>query len=202
MNDPQANVLSYSYPDSLLVIRKTEVWKDVLGYEGYYQVSNLGNVRSLNYNSTGRVQLLSPNVVRNGYMQVLLCVNSIRNKQYVHRLVATAFIPNPNNLPQVNHLNECKTDNRADNLQWVTPKDNCMYGTRNKRVLQTHKIRNTARAERRVVQYALSGKMIASYKSINEAARQTSIRSGSICNCCNNKYGHKSAGGYVWRFEV
>lgn len=123
-----------------------EVWKPVKGYEGYYEVSNLGRVRSLDryidhINRWGTVQrrlqkgqIMSPSVTHDNYQSVALSKNNTSRDMSVHRLVATAFIPNPDNLPQVNHKDENPSNNCADNLEWCTAIYNNNYGTRNERL--------------------------------------------------------------------
>lgn len=113
-----------------------EIFKDIEGYENLYQVSNLGNVKSLNYKHTGKEKILTPDKDRYGYFKVVLHKQGKRKKFFVHRLVAQAFLPNSQNLEQVNHKNEIKTDNRVQNLEFCTPKYNANYGTRNKRVAE------------------------------------------------------------------
>ena len=115
-----------------------EVWKDIKGYEGLYQVSNLGNVMSLHYRGTkNKKQLLKPAKDKDGYLSIALYKDG-KTKQYrVHRLVASAFIPNPNNYSQVNHINEIKDDNRVENLEWCTAKYNNNYGDRRKHASQS-----------------------------------------------------------------
>lgn len=118
----------------------TEEFRDIKGYEGLYQVSNLGNVKSLNYMKTGKERLLTPHIVGSGYLNISL---GRKFRQYIHRLVAETFLPNPNNLPQVNHLDENKQNNCVDNLCWVTNKENVQYskGTKIKCIdLKTNKI--------------------------------------------------------------
>lgn len=118
-----------------------EIWKDIKGYEGIYQVSNLGRVKSLpRFHKTkngyySKVKILTPIKNDRGYLLVGLSKEWKKQKIFVHRLVAEAFIPNPNNLPQVNHINEFEKDNNCvENLEWCSCKYNCNYGTRNSRI--------------------------------------------------------------------
>lgn len=120
-----------------------EIWQDIViekngivhDYTGLYQVSNKGRVRSLR-----RGKIISQGTNR-GYYRVQLYKNGERNDFQVQRLVATAFIPNPENKPEVNHINENKLDNRVENLEWVTHEENVNHGTRNNRISQAHKDR-------------------------------------------------------------
>lgn len=114
-----------------------EIWKSIDGYENY-EISNLGNVRSLNWNRTGRSQIIKPGMTK-GYLRVCLSKSGKVKMFGVHRLVAEAFLPNPGNLPEVNHRNEIKTDNRADNLEWCSAQYNSNFGTRNKRIAEAHR---------------------------------------------------------------
>ena len=116
---------------------QNEIWKDIKGYEGLYQISNKGRVysipRSIN-KSDGKTQfvrgrILKPYIKQNKYLEADLCTEGKVKRYLIHRLVAEAFIPNPNNLPEVNHKNEVKTDNNVENLEWCTPKYNTNYGT-------------------------------------------------------------------------
>lgn len=116
-----------------------EIWRDIKGYEGYYQVSNLGNVKTLHANKGHSTKLMTLAPHPRGYKQVLLCKDGRSKSLLVHRLVAAAFIPNPNNYNEVNHIDENKCNNNADNLEWVSHGDNCRYGTRNARISQNSK---------------------------------------------------------------
>ena len=113
-----------------------EEWRAVPGYEGLYEVSNKGNVRNVRRNN-----IIKGFINTKGYIQVSLCKNGIRKNFTVHRLVALTFIPNPDNLPEINHINEDKTNNRVDNLEWCTAKYNNNYGSRKDKVRDT-KIKN------------------------------------------------------------
>jgi hypothetical protein len=106
-----------------------EIWKDIIGYEGCYQVSNLGNVKSLNYMHTGREKILKTKQKKNGYMHINLCKDGVTKTHSIHMLVAETFIPNTDNLPQVNHKDEVKSNNCVDNLEWCTIEYNNKYGT-------------------------------------------------------------------------
>lgn len=116
----------------------SEVWKDIEGFEGY-QISNQGRVKSLNYSHTKQERVLQQCITACGYCQAYLCKNGKRYTFLVHRLVAIAFIANPNEKPQVNHIDECKVNNHAENLEWCTCKENINYGTRNERARKTLK---------------------------------------------------------------
>lgn len=108
-----------------------EIWKDVKEFEGLYQVSNFGRVKSLNYNHTGKGRVLNPYVDNTGYCQVSLYKNGKMYQKQIHRFVAETFIPNPNNLECVNHINGIKTDNRIENLEWCTRKENIIHALKN-----------------------------------------------------------------------
>ena len=112
-----------------------EIWKDIDGYEGLYQVSNLGRVKSLHHN---KEKILKGSYNSKGYYFVKLCKNGISKSIFVHRLVAQEFIPNPDNLPIVNHKDENPRNNNVDNLEWCTQKYNANYGTVRERQAQTY----------------------------------------------------------------
>lgn len=160
-----------------------EVWKDIFGYGGDYQVSNLGRVRSCKRKSW---KILKPIKLSNGYKAVNLYSDK-RCLEYVHRLVAQAFIPNPSDYLYVNHKNEVRTDNRVSNLEWCTAFYNNHYSDIYKST-RTH-----------VTQYSQGMVKIRSYISQQEASRATGIPQPSISVCCNHK--QQTAGGYIWRFE-
>ena len=110
-----------------------EMWKDIEGYEGLYQVSNTGQAKSLNYKGSGEAKLLKQSTNKQGYKRITLCKNGKTKRYSVHRLVALAFIPNPDNLPIINHKDENPSNNNVNNLEWCTYKYNINYGTARKR---------------------------------------------------------------------
>ena len=165
-----------------------EVWKDVKDYEGHYQVSNQGRVKSL---KQGKERILKPRVEGSGYFFVDLYKNNESKMCKVHRLVALTFIPNPNNLPEVNHKDEDKTNNSVENLEWCSSKYNSNFGTRTQR--QAEKISKT------VFQYTKTGEFVKEWKSTHDIERNLGYSKGNISSCCRGKY--KSAYGYVWKYK-
>lgn len=172
-----------------------EIWKDIKDYEGLYQVSNYGNVRSL-IKRTGSIIILKPDKTQSGYFRVTLCKNYERKRYMVHRLVAEAFIPNPNNLPQVNHKDENKTNNRLDNLEWCTPKYNINYGTCIKRF--SEKMINNKKISKIVIQFTKCGEFINEYPSVSECGRN-GFNIGAVAACCRGIL--KSHKGYIWKYK-
>ena len=183
---------------------KGEIWKDIEGFEGRYQVSNLGRVKSLErtvwdnrgYYKTVSEKILKPQKKGNGYLQVQLSQDGKEKWYLVHRLVAIAFLPNPNNLPQVNHISEDKLDNRVSNLEWVTCKENTNHGTGIKR--RSEKRRNDPRTSKPIIGIDKITGLIVDFPSIKEASRQLSINKANITSCLKSRC--KSAGGYVWYY--
>lgn len=167
----------------------SEIWKDITGYEGRYQVSNLGRVRSLSFKSGTRFSKAGILTVMKdslGYM----CVNLSRKTFKVHRLVASAFIENPYNFKCVNHKDEDKTNNKVENLEWCSHKFNNNYGTRNARISQN--------GGKKVAQYSLDGKKIKEWRSASEAAKFYGRARTTITGCCAGRQ-HTSC-GFIWRY--
>lgn len=181
-----------------------EIWKDIKDYEGLYQVSNLGRVKSLSKKHKikgGNFYYTDEMILKNiqkkdGYEVVNLSKNNISTKKSVHRLVAQAFIPNKHNYKCVNHKDENKRNNKADNLEWCSYSYNNNYGTHIKR--QKEKLTNNKKRSIAVVQYDLKKNKIKEYPSMREAQRQTKISYIDISNVCKNK--RKTAGGYKWKY--
>ena len=167
-----------------------EIWKDVLGYEGLYEVSNLGNIRSLNYNRKGYVQNLLQHKNNTGYLTVMLTLHGKQKRLLVHRLVAEAFIPNPHGLPCVNHLDESFTNNRANNLEWCTQRYNLGYGTRRVREIAT---------KTKAVEQLKDGVVVKRWSGAAEAERAGFSRQ-CIYYCCTGKQPQHR--GYEWRYAI
>lgn len=191
-----------------------EIWRPVVGYEGRYEVSNLGRVRSLDSVVSGRLRniyqtpnrILTPIKHRCGYLFVhLVSKDKTANKRLIHRLVAEAFIANPRNYPQVNHKDENKRNNYVyvnedlsvdydkSNLEWCTRSYNINHGTRNKRV--SEKLRLSKGTP--ILQFSIDGKLIREWRSATVAARTLGFNLSPICNCVKGR--SCTSYGYVWK---
>ena len=181
-----------------------EVWKDIEGYEGLYQVSNLGNVKSLvDSNGVAREKILKPIIASNWYLKVDLCKNKTKKRFLVHRLVAKAFIENTNNYPCVNHKDESRINNVVENLEWCTYKYNSNYGNRNERASKSISKANTnnPKLSKSVGAYK-DGKLVMTFPSTREA-RRNGYNHGSVAACCRNCYlreGNNIYKGYIWKY--
>jgi hypothetical protein len=194
-----------------------EIWKPVKDFEGLYEVSSLGRVKSLDREviySDGRVFKYSGNIMKHsinrGYHYVNLIKNTKPYSKKVHRLVAEAFVPNPQNKTFIDHIDTDKDNNSADNLRWVTQSENMnneitkqkiIFSMRNgltAKMIQTKKDNGSIKV---IYQYDLNGKFLRSFESISEAARLTGIGTSCICMCANKKSGFMRAGNYMWSYE-
>lgn len=183
-----------------------EVWKPIKGYEGKYEVSNLGRVKSLNYNRTKKEKILKPTLSYNGYFIVILSKNGKTKKFRVNRLVIETFISDKsdfkstpdedrNNIDidnlEVNHIDENIKNNNLNNLEWCTHKYNMNYGERNLKIVKHIK--------KPILQYNLDGKFIKEYESITQASKETKIPISSIsANCYEQR---NKTNGYVFKFK-
>ena len=178
-----------------------ELWKDVKDYEGLYQVSTLGRVRRLDkyidvkISNVDKVlkrgKILKPAYDKGGYLRVSLCKNGKKTNFGVHRLVAEAFIPNPLNLPVINHKDEDKTNNYPYNLEWCTVKYNNNYGNHIKNVAE--------KQSKKVYQYDLKGNLIKEWSSASEAGRN-GFEQANISKCCLSK--SKTHKNFIWSYEL
>lgn len=170
-----------------------EVWKDVVGYEGLYQVSNKGRVKSLWF---GKERILRPGKLKKGYLMVCLCKNREKKWCLVHRLVGQAFLSNPHNLPEINHRDENKENNSVQNLEWCSVKYNNSFGTRLQRVSEKH---TNGKDSKPVFQYTLDGEFVKEWKSGHDVQRNLGFNNASISRCCLGK--QKSAYKFVWKYK-
>ena len=161
---------------------KVTVWKSIPGYEGLYEVNNHGQVKSLYYRGNFESKILKPGKDRGGYLYVNLHKNGKAKNYRIHRLVAEAFLSNPENLPCINHKDENKENNCLSNLEWCSYEYNINYGTRNERASKKVMCIETNEV----------------FKSICEAERVTGVSGGNISACCNGK--RNTAGEYHWQY--
>lgn len=194
-----------------------EIWKPVVGFEGLYEVSNLGRVKRLPKQTRlhrpfiSKEKLMSYSLDKYGYPTLMLSNKSIRKLCKIHRLVAIAFLDNPNNFEQVNHKNEIKTDNRVVNLEWCDAAYNTNYGTRGERISKARKGRKLTEGEilahkrmsKPIVAISISDNSITHYASSYEAECNGFLRS-NVKSCCKfkfNKLGNNVYKGYKWYYE-
>lgn len=177
---------------------ESEEWRDVPGYEGYYEVSNIGRIKSVDRiitKSNGASTRFFPHILsfsdRFGYFRVCLYKCGKKRFFFVHQLVAMAFIPNPNKFPVINHKNECPQDNRVDNLEWCTQRYNLSYGNRNTKAYS--KIREKMGVP--IDQYSLDGKYIKTYACVNDAGKE-GFSHGGIRQCITKLV--RQYKGYIW----
>jgi hypothetical protein len=185
---------------------KTEEWRAVAGYEGLYEVSNLGRVRSLDiivtrphpkdnhlcdYKIKGRMLMQLPST--NGYLFVHLYKDKRAVQQTVHRLVSEAFVPGYFDGAHVNHKDENKHNNRADNLEWVTRRENSIYGTCQDRLHKNQR--------KPVIQLTLDGKFVKEWPSVWSVNYELGIDPGTIVKVCKGKSKYKTAGGFSWKYK-
>lgn len=168
-----------------------EIWKDIKGYEGLYQVSNLGNVKRIRFinihSNYPKEKMKSKKLRKDGYYEIALYKNGKGKSIQIHRLVAKAFIKEIDGKEYVNHINGIKTDNRVENLEWVTASEN-----------KIHSINVLGKETKAVEQYTLDGKFVAKYMSIKQAGDKNNIRPSNISNVLAKR--RKKTGGFIWKY--
>ena len=194
-------------------ITETEIWRTVV-YNGEiydnYQVSNFGNIMSLNYHQTGRAELLKPGKTKDGYLKIVLSKNGETDNCIVHRLVAQTFLPNPENKPYINHKIEGKkgktmnmvifnedgtVDEKKTTIEWVTAKENINYGTCIERAA---KAKINGKRSKKVLQFTLDGEFVREWPSTKEVGRNGFDQS-SVSKCCRGELPHYK--GFLWRYK-
>ena len=186
-----------------------EIWKDIPGYEGLYQVSSLGNIKScqkiLKYRNGKNVHrketIMSLNKSFGQYLTVGLSKNNKRKLYNVHYLVAITFIDNPNNLPCINHKDEDKFNNSVNNLEWCSYSYNVRYNNNIRRLIDTRNSNCSRGCEKQVYQYDLNGVLIKVWSSLKSIQRELGYKATNISSYCLGKYNKKSAYGYKWSYN-
>lgn len=168
-----------------------EIWKDIKGYEGLYQVSNLGRVRSLNYRKTGITKILKDSKKSERYCKVCLVKDGMEYRVRTHRIVAETFIPNPENKREVDHINTNTKDNRVCNLRWVDRKENC----NNPNTIKKH---INGKNSKQILQYTISGEFVREWPSSSECGRN-GFDNSSVIKCCRGKL--KQFKGFQWKYK-
>lgn len=183
-------------------VMNVEIWKPIENYEGLYEVSSWGRIKSCKrelVNILGRKHTIPEKIMKlhflpNGYVGIGLHKNNKKKDFYVHRLVANAFIPNTNNLPEVNHKDEDKQNNKFDNLEWCTDKENKNYGTYILRMAATKR----RKGGKRIEQYTLDGTFVRKYNSIKDAAQTVGVSNTAIKDTLMGK--QKQSAGFAWKW--
>ena len=181
------------------MLNGNEIWKDIPEYEGLYQASNLGRIKSLKRFRKGKngclisvkEKILKPQINRTGYYIIELCKQSIKKKYQVHRLIYEVFNGQIPEGYEINHLDERPVNNRLENLNLVTHKENCNWGTRNER--------SAKKRSKVVLQFTLDDILVKEYQSTHQVERETGFASQYIIACCNGKY--KTAYNYKWKYK-
>lgn len=182
-----------------------EVWKDIKGYEGLYRISNTGKVLSLHYMKGNKKKEFSPKKNKKGYLWVELRNHGKAQHCLIHRLVAEAFLENPNNYSDVNHKDENPQNNNVSNLEWGTHKYNVHYSMkRHPERVNSYGNRGNARKpyrnSRKIIQYSLEGKYICEFANVSTIAREKGYHASNITKCCNKT--RKTAYGYKWEYAI
>ena len=182
-----------------------EIWKDIKGYDGIYQISDRGRVKSVyrvtkyvtGRTRTEKERVLKQEVNLHGYCTLRLCKNSEYKRFFIHRLIANAFIPNPKNKSSINHINSIRDDNEIDNLEWVTHSENCIHGHKYGNMKNSSKV-HCGNVGKSVFQISRDGAVIRKYNTMTDASVSTGTLRTNIGLACRGKL--KTAGGYKWAY--
>lgn len=175
-----------------------ELWKPIKGYEGLYEVSTFGRVKSLDYNGTGKEKIMSPVKDKNGYQKIILYRKGKRGYYRIHRLVAEAWLKPVSEKNIINHKDECPRNNHYSNLEWCNIKYNNTYGTRLERLSKT---KTNGKKSKIVYQYTLDGEFIKEWPSLHEIERQLGYPPANISACCKRKKHCNTSHGFKWSYE-
>ena len=183
---------------------RIEIWKDYKDYEGLYQASNLGRMRSLDRwvkSKSGSVRLCKGKILKlctdkYGYLNVGLWKNNKVKTYLVHRIIAETFLPNSDNLPCVNHKDENKLNNNAENLEWCSSSYNINFGTRNEKVAEKN---TNGKQCKPILQYTLDGKFVREWKSAKQAEREGGFNQSHITHCCIGE--RKKHHNFIWKYK-
>lgn len=176
-----------------------EEWKDILGFEGLYQVSSFDRIKSLpKIGSGGHLNciILKPNTIKDGYLAVSLYKDKKKYSKKVHQLVAIAFVPNPNSYSQINHKDEDKTNNHVNNLEWCDSSYNNNYGKQSR----LNRISRGAIRGRKVQQLSLDGTLLKEWDSIRGIERELGFKNSNIIRCCKGIA--SEAYNFKWRYKT
>lgn len=171
-----------------------EIWKDIIGWEDKYQVSNIGRVRN---KKTYRIRAISLHPC--GYSIITLYNGTKGTCCLVHRLVSKSFLDNPFQYEEINHKDECKTNNHVDNLEWCNRKYNSNYGTRKERISKAQK--NDINKSKPVLMYSIMGELLKEFPSCAEVKRDCGISKENITHVCNPNNKYKYSNGYIWIYK-
>ena len=172
-----------------------EIWVDIKNYEGLYQVSNYGRVKSLNYRMTGREKILKAKIISTGHLQVDLYKNGVKKPYLVHRLVAIHFIQNPEGKSDVHHIDHNKANNNVDNLVWLTHEE---HKAEHPEVYESCGKAARKACSKRINQFTLDGKFVKTWYSAMDIERELGYNQSNIIQCCKGK--RNTCCGFIWKY--
>lgn len=193
--DTHKELREYNYTPTAQNARQ-EIWKDVVGYEGLYEISNLGSIRNF------KTKAIKKTIIcKNGYRRVSVSKNCHHKIKCMHRIIAEAFIPNPENKPQVNHKNGIRTDNSIENLEWMTAKENIRHSYSRLNKLASHAKGVDCDRSKNIYQYTVLGEFVKMHFGLSEASLCSGISKSLIFFCCSSDHYNVTGGGFVWSYD-